>query len=451
MSLTKVSYSMINGAPVNILDFGAVLNNNAAGTRTANRTALIAALATGNQVVVPKGTLWIDGNIEFPSGAYLTGEGALLTTIKGSGDLFKVTVNYGDGVIENLTLENDATTGKIFTVNLPQDGGHPAFRNVFFGDAAYHIYQANAPFSVVGPIFDGCRFRGATNTSRYYTAAWVYRETNCYNWYNGSGLVVEGVTMGCSINNSVFEHHTNEAIKLSVVSNSQEQLSFSINNTYFEFNGKAGTPDVTLVTSAAGRIRAVDFNNCIIQNPDAATTPARVLISAGGGGNIDQVVFSSCSVIGSVPLVTDSSAATLRNTYVAAGTSGYVNVKIPNLAEGAIGQVAPRSTPSVAWNTDFTQDSITIANNATYDLAVGSGLISFIAVGSVNSAAGIVLCAFGSTTLVATTASSVTTTAATPNKLNVFFNGGTGKYRLENLLGNDVVLSISMDRLRTSA
>lgn len=432
---------------VNVLDFGAIMDDPL--SRTVNKTALVNAMNTGKKINVPAGVLWIDNDIEFVTDTYLCGEGALLTTIKGSGDLFKVTTGFGAGTFQGLTLENDATLGKLYTLTPPNDAGHARFIDVNFGDATYHIFHATG-FAAVNPIFENCVFRGATINSRYYRSLWAYKETNCYNWYNAAGLVVEGTSMGASINNSVFEHHTNEAIKLSVNSSGAEQLAFSINNTYFEFNGKAGTPDVTLVTSAAGRIRALDFNNCIIQNPDVGTTPVRVQISAGGGGNIDQVVFSSCAVIGSIPLVTDSSAATLRNTYVAAGTSSYVNVRIPNLSEGAIGQVAPRSTPSVAWNTDFTQDSISIANGATYDLAVGSGLISFIAVGSVGTAAGVVLCAFGTTTLVATTLASVTVTPGTANKLNVFYNAGTGRYRLENLLGNDVAVSISMNKLRST-
>lgn len=40
MSLTKVSYSMIAGAPVNILDFGAVSGGNAATNATAINAAI---------------------------------------------------------------------------------------------------------------------------------------------------------------------------------------------------------------------------------------------------------------------------------------------------------------------------------------------------------------------------------------------------------------------------
>lgn len=59
MSLTKVSYSMIDGAAVNVLDFGASPSASAA----TNKAALVAALAASNSVYIPAGTYNIDGNI----------------------------------------------------------------------------------------------------------------------------------------------------------------------------------------------------------------------------------------------------------------------------------------------------------------------------------------------------------------------------------------------------
>lgn len=54
MSLTKVTYSMINGAPINVLDYGAVGN----GT-TDDTAAIQAALNVGGTVVIPDGTFKI--------------------------------------------------------------------------------------------------------------------------------------------------------------------------------------------------------------------------------------------------------------------------------------------------------------------------------------------------------------------------------------------------------
>lgn len=56
MALTKVSYSMIDGAPINVEDFGASPSETAANNTTAIQLALAQALATGNAVQFQNGT-----------------------------------------------------------------------------------------------------------------------------------------------------------------------------------------------------------------------------------------------------------------------------------------------------------------------------------------------------------------------------------------------------------
>lgn len=73
MSLTKVTYSMIDGAPANVLDFGADSNGVADCLAAFN-----AAAATGQAVYIPKGDFLIsaDTNIAFwylDEGAYISG------------------------------------------------------------------------------------------------------------------------------------------------------------------------------------------------------------------------------------------------------------------------------------------------------------------------------------------------------------------------------------------
>lgn len=71
MSLTKVSYSMIRGAPANILDFGAVGN----GT-TDDTAAINAALAASSDVVVPLGmTCLISSTIAITNNTRLSFQG----------------------------------------------------------------------------------------------------------------------------------------------------------------------------------------------------------------------------------------------------------------------------------------------------------------------------------------------------------------------------------------
>jgi len=65
MALTKVSYSMIEGSPVNVLDFGAT-GNGLTSDSAAFQAAVNAAIATTGEVFVPAGTYLIDTSISIP-------------------------------------------------------------------------------------------------------------------------------------------------------------------------------------------------------------------------------------------------------------------------------------------------------------------------------------------------------------------------------------------------
>lgn len=81
MALTKVTNSMVSGAPLNILDYGAVPNSEAAAS--ANVVAIQAAIDAANAmgfgkvsgVYIPAGTFVIDGDITVKSYVALFGDG----------------------------------------------------------------------------------------------------------------------------------------------------------------------------------------------------------------------------------------------------------------------------------------------------------------------------------------------------------------------------------------
>lgn len=77
MTLTKVTYSMINGAPVNVSDYGAV------GDGVADDTAAIvaAAAAATSAIYIPPGTYRISSNINI-GGKQLIGAGKYETTLQ---------------------------------------------------------------------------------------------------------------------------------------------------------------------------------------------------------------------------------------------------------------------------------------------------------------------------------------------------------------------------------
>lgn len=74
MSLTKVSYSMINGAPVNVLDFGAVGDATTDDT-VAIQNAINAAAVTGADIYLPPGKYVVTDTLTIPiHGAGTVGE-----------------------------------------------------------------------------------------------------------------------------------------------------------------------------------------------------------------------------------------------------------------------------------------------------------------------------------------------------------------------------------------
>ena len=76
MSLTKASYSMVNGAPINVLDFGAV--GDGITDDTSAIQSAIDALTPGGSLVFPKGKYYITSRLTcFTSGVEITGLGAL--------------------------------------------------------------------------------------------------------------------------------------------------------------------------------------------------------------------------------------------------------------------------------------------------------------------------------------------------------------------------------------
>ena len=73
MSLTKVSYSMITGAPVNVSDYGAL------GTGVDDTAAFVAAIASGaTSIYVPwTASHYLVGDFDVPQGVTITGPGKL--------------------------------------------------------------------------------------------------------------------------------------------------------------------------------------------------------------------------------------------------------------------------------------------------------------------------------------------------------------------------------------
>lgn len=123
MSLTKASYSMIQGAPVNILDYGAD------PTGVADSTAAIqAAVDAGKSIFIPAGTFKITAPITLSQNIFeITGiKGKSILMGSGGANIFGyfrvVQQFFADfGVIDGLTFDSDDSTKSRWAIYSPSD------------------------------------------------------------------------------------------------------------------------------------------------------------------------------------------------------------------------------------------------------------------------------------------------------------------------------------------
>lgn len=98
MSLTKISYSMIQGAQYNVLDYGASPSNTASQNNAAFAAAVTAAKVNGGTVYIPEGTYTYDSSIiiDDPS-VQLLGDGLDATILNFTGNSHAIVIGDDGG------------------------------------------------------------------------------------------------------------------------------------------------------------------------------------------------------------------------------------------------------------------------------------------------------------------------------------------------------------------
>ena len=148
MSLTKATYSMVSGAPINVLDYGVSTTNSAA----VNGAAFAAAMAAGNEIYIPAGTYAVTTLAVPNKRMVIRGAGVdttILQTTSTNGidfDHFSSTYLSRFSVLEEMTIQAAAGTNGIMINN----GGIKA-RNIYAYGGIRGIYLAN---SVLGDYQD---------------------------------------------------------------------------------------------------------------------------------------------------------------------------------------------------------------------------------------------------------------------------------------------------------
>ena len=200
MSLTKVSYSMIEGAPINVLDFGADPTGVADSTSAFND-----ALAAGTNIYVPSGTYKIT-SISMPNKQVIV-----------SGDGFDHTILNTSGAVgvdfQHVANDNSSRASQLNNLQIRAAAGTTALRINNLGTNLNHVMCRGGSIGIelnssVSSIWEkvmaygstyGCAFRQATYNPSANEVIWLCNFNNLATSGNvlgdyATGLYVNGFT-----------------------------------------------------------------------------------------------------------------------------------------------------------------------------------------------------------------------------------------------------------------
>jgi hypothetical protein len=307
---------MINGAPINILDLGAVMNDS--GAKVANTAALNAAINAGGTILIPRGTLYINPiTLDGTKGFVLIGQGRDATIITGDGNLFTVTATLSVFIsMSSFSIRNETTNGALFYMNAGDPSSGIAFNDITFGTCVNHF---KADRLMVSQSFENCRFENHTDYSRTYNAgAYACQEDNCYTWNGFAGVFSTGVSFGCSINNSVFEILQDRAFYINTGTSPNSIQTWTLNSVYFELCALADPttiPYVSLNNAVSQRLWGITFNSCSFNHNAGFGLLDYFVVINNAGGTIQNMSFNNGECFGNFTHFANDTTAVVFNQF----------------------------------------------------------------------------------------------------------------------------------------
>lgn len=168
MSLTKVSYSMIQGAPVNLLDYGASTSATGAANSSALQAAMTATASTGNAIYIPAGTYTFASVVSTTGNLNIVGDGDATVldftgvtssdhaiTVTGSLTQIQEITNASKwGLTVTFASAPSLTEGDVFVIYDPTDYSFSGFRAYYHaGEWLQAIAISGSAVKVDNPIY----------------------------------------------------------------------------------------------------------------------------------------------------------------------------------------------------------------------------------------------------------------------------------------------------------
>jgi parallel beta-helix repeat protein len=250
MSLTKVSYSMIDGAPINVKDYGALPSASSAVNTLAIQAALTAALATKNAVVFEAGTYQHDGLTYVGSDLILIGKNSVLE-YTGSTDAFVVSsannTNASNLTVSNLTFKNGRSCFKVAGT------GTGIYSNINISDCIFDTADNNT----TNLWLEQCSETLITN-NKVYNAL----DVGIYYSFSNNAIISNNLLVNCAGSAAISVGYEN----LNITS---ENIIIEGNEIYTDENADAARNYIGGIVYVLGSDVLIS-NNHISSKPNAA-------------------------------------------------------------------------------------------------------------------------------------------------------------------------------------
>lgn len=360
MSLTKVSYSMIEGAVVNVLDYGADntgTNDSAAAIRLALDYA--GSLTRGATVLFPEGTYKVLSTVFIPTttGIVLRGENAIL---QGQG--------AGVGTILETGAQAYSTGG---TSNFTFNETYPHYDQIIEGLTFKNCYYAIRGWN----LLQGSLIQNNSTSSGVTTLMYLQRCFYCgvlnnaaIDCYNIAGTAITEASYIFAGANNVMNIQGNSSTRIS---------SLKRGSGYFFTGGTDGLmfANNSAETGQRGLLLRSEFNGVIIQGCYMEGNDRDIQIDDGNPKN--DLTIQNCWMTSNDVLLSETwvSGEFKNNRLESAGlinASNTLNTFTIVVADGATDEISAYTGPTVPANYTLANSVKVRTNQTTYLNSTGT-------------------------------------------------------------------------------
>jgi hypothetical protein len=314
MALTKVSYSMTTGAPVNVLDYGADPTGVASSS-----AAIQSAVDTGKAVYIPEGTYKITATINVPLYSMITGAGQTVsildgTTLADADAIFFLTGGDQRATIDQLQFKGQASGSKSIGVKVT-NGYSVSYTNLWFVNLSYGLLLDEAGSCISqNNTFKNCLFGAKCTGGSGYTFSF-----NNFNEETSTGIQVgisptTGFPTGIVVSQCLFT--SNIGIEVPTAVGVYGGHSFSADNCYFEGSGGTICKPFQIGTDPTGTgsyLNMASVTNCRLALSASLPSTYQNCSKMQFSGNIVGPSFTISSTVLSLVLGSNLFVGTLTN------------------------------------------------------------------------------------------------------------------------------------------